>query len=115
MSLLIANYGEGAKPADHVSLTEIDQMLGARLDEPVPQRVRQKDDKLYITLKNPGDYARSKDIMEKKPECISMFKSERKSNTLYPAVALFVSLNFPPSLKDELMYRNDDLNGKVHS
>jgi hypothetical protein len=51
--------------------------------------------------------------MEKKGT--SMFKIVSKSNTLHPAVALFVNLNFLPSLKKELMYRNDDLNGKVHS
>jgi hypothetical protein len=58
--VLIANYADGAKPADRVSLATVDQLLGAGSDGPVPQRVRQKDDKLYITLKNPADYERGK-------------------------------------------------------
>lgn len=113
--VLIANFAEGAKPADRVSLTDVDKLLGAGLDGPVPQRVRQKDDKLFITLKNPDDYERAKDIIEKKPECSTMFKSVTKSNALYPAVALFVNLSYLPGMKEELMYRNDDLRDKVHS
>lgn len=113
--VLIANYTDGAKPADRVSIATVDQLLGAGSDGPVPQRVRQKDDKLYITLKNPADYERAKSIMEKKPECTSVFKSVTKSNVLYPAVALFVNLSYLPNLKEELMYRNDELKDKVHS
>ncbi len=44
-----------------------------------------------------------------------MFKSVTKSNALYPAVALFVNLSYLPDMKEELMYRNDDLRAKVHS
>jgi hypothetical protein len=88
-------------------------MLGVGQDGLLPQHVGQKDDKLYTTLKNPANDARAKDIMEKKGT--SMFKLVSKSNTLHPAVALFVNLNFLPSLKNELMYRNDDQNGKVYS
>ncbi len=64
--VLIANYAEGAKPADRVSLTDVDKLLGAGLDGPVPQRIRHKNDKLYMTLENPEDYERAKDIIEKK-------------------------------------------------
>lgn len=76
-------------------------MLGAGLDGPLPQRFGQKDDKPYTTLKNPGNDARAKDIMEKKGTF--MFKLVSKSNKLHPALALFVNLNFLPSLKKELM------------
>lgn len=65
--VLIANYADMAKPADRVSIATVDQFLGAGSDGPVPQRVREKNDKLYITLKNPADYERAKSIMEKKP------------------------------------------------
>ena len=37
--VLIADYAEGAKPADRVSLAAVDQMLGAGQYGPVPQRV----------------------------------------------------------------------------
>lgn len=89
--VLIANYADGAKPPDRVSIATVDQLLGADTDGPVPQRVRQKDDKLYITLKNPADYERAKSIMEKKPECTSMFKSVTKSNVLYPQLPFLLT------------------------
>ena len=44
-----------------------------------------------------------------------MFKSVSKSDVVYPAVLLFVDLSYLPSPKEELMYRNDELRGKVHS
>ena len=101
--VLIADYAEGAKPADRVSLAAADQMLGAGQNGPTPQRVRQMGDRLYINLQNTADYERAKDIMERKPECATMFKSVSKSDVLYPAVLLFVDLSYLPSLNEELI------------
>lgn len=112
--VLIANYADVANSADRVSIATVDQLLGAGLDGPVPQRVRQKDDKLYMTLKNPADYERVKSIMEKKPECISMFKSVTKSNVLYPEVALFVNMSYLPNQKEVSSLLPPDFNQAGH-
>jgi hypothetical protein len=49
-------------------------MLGGRLDGLILKQVRQEVDKLYITLKDPAAYERTKEIIKKKPECTTMFK-----------------------------------------
>lgn len=67
--VLEADFADGAQPEERLTIAKVDQLLEATSNGPVPQHVRQKDNKIYITLQDTADLERARNILEKKPDC----------------------------------------------
>jgi hypothetical protein len=84
----------------------IDRLLDATERGPIPQMVKRKEGKVYISFSDAVQWGRAKSLMETKQECRSLFKSVSVQDKLFPAVVLNVDVSDVDALTRELVFRN---------
>ena len=106
---------EDETPAGPITVAEVDRLLDAGGGGPMPQLVRQKGDKVFITFGDSAELERARAAFEKQPACTAVFKSVAKSVALYPAVVLFADTAKLDSFRKELELRDPLVRGQIHS
>jgi hypothetical protein len=104
-STLIATVKEAAADVE-VDTQTIDRLLESSLKGPVPQFVKRKEGKMYISFSDAVQSGRAKSLLESKPEGIRLFESVNTQSRLFPVVALRVDISDLDALKKELVFRN---------
>jgi hypothetical protein len=104
-STLVVTVSEAASN-EEVDTQTIDRLLESTLKGPVPQFVKRKEGKMYISFSDAVQSGRAKSLMESKPECVHLFESVVTQSRLFPVVALHVDISDLDSLKKELVFRN---------
>ena len=116
-STLVVTVNEDAAN-EEVDTKFIDQLLEAAESGPVPQVVRRKEGKVFISFSDAVQSGRAKAVMETKPECRHLFHSVDTQAKLFPAVILNVDVADLDVLKKELAFRNPMVSNsilKVHT
>jgi hypothetical protein len=96
----------------------IDQLLDSADSGPVPQTVRRKEGKVFISFSDAVQSGRAKVMMESKPESVRLFQTVNTQPRLYPAIILNVDVEDLEAVKNELAFRNPCVNNsikRVHS
>ena len=91
----------------------IDQLLDAADSGPVPQTVRMKEGKVFISFSDAVQSGRAKAMMESKPESVRLFQTVNTQPKLYPAIILNVDVGDLEALKNELVFRNSFLKNSI--
>ena len=104
-STLVVTVNEAAMN-EEVNAQVMDRLLDATDKGPVPQTVRQKEGKVYISFSDAVQCGKAKSMIETKPECKLIFETANTQTKLFPAIALHVDLTDLESLKKELVFRN---------
>ena len=104
-STLVATVSEAAENEEVDALT-IDRLLDASDRGPIPQMVKRKEGKVYISFSDAVQSGRAKSLMETKQECRNLFKTVSMQDKLFPAVALNVDVSDVDALMKELVFRN---------
>ena len=104
-STLVVTVGETAT-IEQLDTQKIDQLLDAADGGPVPQTVRRKEGKVFISFSDAVQSGRAKATLESKPECLRLFQTVNTQPKLYPAIILNVDVDDLEALKKELVFRN---------
>ena len=114
-SVLVASFADGEKPGEPLNVSSVEKLLDAKTNGIVPQRVRERDNNVYITFNDSADVAKASSLFQKKADCSRIFKSVSQLDIFYPVVALFVDVSDTDRLKDELEHRNPLLKNRIQS
>lgn len=90
-SVLVAKCVDGAL-SDNIDLLAVEKCLDTPNSGLIPSHVRYKNNKVYVILDSDVNVAKVADILNKKPDFHSRFRSAAKLNLLFPIVALFVNI-----------------------
>jgi hypothetical protein len=93
----------------------IEKLLDVESSGLIPQRVREKDNSVYITFPDPADVSKATSVLKKRAETARIFKTVSQLDVFYPAVALFVDVSDLDRLKTELEHRNPSFKNKIQS
>jgi len=104
-STLVVTVREDAAE-EQVDTQIIDQLLDAADSGPVPQTVRRKEGKVFISFSDAVQSGRAKAMMESKPESVRLFQTVNTQPKLYPAIILHVDVDDLEALKTEIAFRN---------
>ena len=104
-STLVVTVSEAASK-EEVDTETIDRLLEATDKGPVPQFVKRKEGKMFISFSDAVQSGRAKSLIESKPECKRLFDSVDTQARLFPVVALHVDISDLDLLKKELSFRN---------
>jgi hypothetical protein len=107
-STLVVTVSEAAEN-EEVNAHTIDRLLDATARGPIPQMVKRKEGKVYISFSDAVQSGRAKSLMETKQECRTLFKSVATQAKLFPAVALNVDVADVEALEKELVFRNPNV------
>jgi hypothetical protein len=107
-STLIVTVSEDAGN-EEVDAEAIDRLLEATNRGPIPQMVKRKEGKVYISFSDAVQSGRAKSLIETKKECVDLFKTVLTQDKLFPAVALNVDVTDIDALKKEFVFRNPNV------
>jgi hypothetical protein len=113
-STLVVKVREEAA-LEQVDAQVIDQLLDASENGPVPQTVRAKEGKVYISFSDVVQSGRAKTLMETKSECKRIFESVNTQPKVYPAIMLNADIADLETLKKELGFRNPSIGNSLKS
>jgi hypothetical protein len=113
-STLVVTVREDAS-SEQVDAQIIDHLLDASESGPVPQTVRRKEGKVYISFSDVVQSGRAKTLMETKSECTRIFESVNTQHKLYPAIILNIDITDLEALKKELVFRNPSIGKSLKS
>lgn len=114
-TVLVAQFADGEKPSEPLNVATVEKLLDCEASGLIPQRVREKDNALYITFHDSAALNKATNVLKKKPDCSRLFKNVFQLDVYYPAVVKFVDVSDLDGLKAELEHRNPQLKGEILS
>ena len=113
-STLVVTVNEAAA-SEEVNTETFDRLLDSSANGPVPQIVKRKKGKVYISFSDAVQSGIAKALIKSKPECSRLFDIESVSTQtkLFPAVALHVDVTDLDTLKKEITFRNPSVGHSI--
>jgi phosphotransferase system IIB component len=113
-SVVVADYADGRKPNQPLSVSALETLLNSETTGLIPHRVRHRDNQEFITFDDAADAARAAKLFQDNPKFKDMFKGVRKIESLHPVVILFAEVSDLDALRQELEHRNKTFRGQIH-
>jgi hypothetical protein len=114
-AVLVASCAKGEKPAVPLNIASVEKMMDTQSSGLVPQNVRERNNKIWITFNDTEEAAKAANVLKKQAECSLIFESVYPLNIYYPVVAHFVDVSYLKQLQAQIEYRNPLFSKKIQS
>jgi hypothetical protein len=114
-AVLVASYAKGEKPAVPLNIASVEKMMDSQSSGLVPQNVRERNNKIWITFNDTEEAAKAANVLKKQAECSLIFESVYPLNIYYPVVAHYVDVSYLKQLQAQIEYRNPLFSKKIQS
>ena len=114
-SVLVASYAKGEKPSGPIDIAGVERLIDAQSNGLVPQSVREKDNKMYITFNDTAEVAKAASVLKKQSDYTKVFESVSPLEVFHPVVAHFVDITDLKQLQAQIEYRNPLFSKQIQS
>lgn len=109
---IVATIDE-SKSTEEITTGLLDKILDAGSGGPVPQVVKRRGDRVYLSFADALQSGKARGILESSGRDAGLFKSVESKKRLFPAVVRNVELGNVPWLLEEVRLRNELLRGSL--
>lgn len=94
------------KAAETFDAKRLDSILDSKSSGPVVETITRNKNKIYLSFKDALESGKAVELLEKKPECSTLFRSVVTKPKFYSLVALHADISDLKALEEELLLRN---------
>ena len=73
-AVLVASYAKGEKQLGPIDIAGVERLIDAQSNGLVPQSVREKDNKMYVTFNDTAEVAKAASVLKKQPDYTKVFE-----------------------------------------